>query len=49
MVTTMAPHPDVIVTHLEFEVMRNLTVVLDNDDSWMSVAEYFNKCRGMFR
>lgn len=48
MVPTRAPHPDVIVTHLEFEVIRSLTAVLDNDDTWRLVAECFNKCYGIF-
>jgi len=49
MVTSKTPHPDVLVTHLEFRVFRSLTAVLDNDDSWRLVAECFNKCHGIFR
>jgi hypothetical protein len=49
MVTTRAPHPDVVVTNLEFEVTRRLTVLLDDNDSWKLVAEGFNKCYGIFR
>jgi hypothetical protein len=49
MVTTKAPHPDVVVTHLDFRVTRSLTAILDNDGSWKLVAECFNKFYGIFR
>jgi hypothetical protein len=45
----VTPHPDVIVTDLELEITRRLTVLLDNSDSWKLVAEGFNKYYGIFR
>jgi hypothetical protein len=49
MVTTKVPHPDVIVTNLEFEITRNLIALLDNNDSWKLVVEGFNRHYSIFR
>jgi hypothetical protein len=46
---TKTPHPDVLVTNLEFEITRRLTVILDNNGSWKLVAEGFNTYYGIFR
>lgn len=48
MVTTKVPHPDVIVTDLEFEITRNLTALLNNNDSWKLVVEGFNRHYSIF-
>jgi hypothetical protein len=49
MITRKVPHPDVIVTDLEFEITRNLTSLLNHNDSWKLVAEGFNARYSIFR